>query len=99
MWPEPINFASVYSRLLFEFKVGTEEQLSEKLGLSKGAISSAKKRKNGALPAGWYLTLLLRYKLNPFWVNYGNSYPKYLTETDEVPNALPGPGGEADLVR
>ena len=78
------SFESVLARIAETTGATTQEQLAELLGVRQPSVSDAKRRDR--IPAGWLLTLLRKFRLNPDWMLTGLG-ARYLTEAGNEPIA------------
>ena len=65
----PSAFDDFLNRLHDAAGVTSQNDLAEKLGLSRSAVTQA--RKKGAVPESWLLRLFRKYGLNPDWLEKG----------------------------
>lgn len=72
----------IFDRIKHATMTNTQNELATLLGIKQSSISDASRRKS--IPPYWYMTLLLEYGINPWWLKKGYG-PIYLIKTNGVP--------------
>ena len=78
------DFIAAFDRIRQVAGVTTQTGLAAFLGVSQASIWDAKRRAEG-IPAGWLVTLVEKYGLNPTWVKTGQGTQRLSLPLEDIP--------------
>jgi hypothetical protein len=78
------DFCAAYDRVLRVTGAGSQLALSRALEVSQSSVWDAQRRADG-IPAGWMVTLVEKFGVNPSWVKTGQGAQRLSLPLEDVP--------------